>query len=322
MYGISIRELLEEHRSNLSLKLVAGRKGIDKRLVIGEVHRPGLALAGFIDLYTYDRLQVLGNTELFYLESLPEEERKGSIETIYQFDLPCVVITNGGEPFPEMVKISDEKGVPLLVTRFATTRFVHLFSFYLDDIFAPQVKLHGSLVDVYGVGLLFTGRSAMGKSEVALDLVERGHRLVADDVVAVTRRSNGVLMGTGIEGLRYHMEIRGLGIVDVKSTFGIRAIRKQKRIEVQVQLAEWDNSEDYERIGLEDNITSILGIEIPVVTVPIFPGKNITVITEVIALNHLLKLDGYHPAKEFNRKLIEIMESKETNLVLEGGQGT
>jgi len=312
MQGISIRELLERHRGNLALELVAGEKGIDRRLAVGEIHRPGLALAGFIELYTYDRLQVLGNTEFYYLESMSKKKRRESIETMYQFELPCVVVTNGNKPFPEMVELSDSRAIPLLVTRFATTKFVHLFSFYLDDVFAPQTQVHGTLVDVYGVGLLFTGRSAIGKSEVALDLVERGHRLVADDIVIITRRSNGILVGTGMEGLRYHMEIRGVGIVDVRSTFGIRAIRRQKRIEVQVQLVEWDDKEDYERIGLEDKVTSILGIEIPLVAVPIFPGKNITVIIEVIALNHLLKLNGYHPAKEFNRKLIEIMASKKS----------
>ncbi len=310
MQGISIGELLKGHKGNLALELIAGEKGLDKRLAMGEIHRPGLALTGFIDLYTYDRLQVLGNTEFFYLDSLSEKKRKESIETIYQFDLPCVVITNGKEPFPEMVRLSNSKRVPLLATRFATTKFVHLFTLYLDDVFAPQEKIHGSLVDVYGVGLLFTGRSAIGKSEIALDLVERGHRLVADDVVVITRRSNGVLMGTGVEKLRYHMEIRGVGIVDVKSTFGIRAIRGQKRVEVQVQLVEWDDNEDYNRIGLDDKITSILVKQMPLDTITIYPGKNITVITEVIALNHLLKLNGYHPAREFNRKLIEMMEAK------------
>ncbi|HTM58480.1 MAG TPA: HPr(Ser) kinase/phosphatase, partial [Candidatus Udaeobacter sp.] len=182
---------------------------------------------------------------------------------------------------------------------------------YLDLMFAPQTSVHGSLVDVYGVGLLFTGASGIGKSECALDLVERGHRLVADDVVTITRRHGDVLIGSGNQLLRHHMEIRGLGIIDVQAIFGIRSIRLQKRVEVEVNLREWSASEDYERVGLDDRKTAILGVEIPLVQVPITPGKNITVIAEVIALNYLVKVTGgYSPAERLNQHLIEIMKRK------------
>ena len=178
-------------------------------------------------------------------------------------------------------------------------------------MFAPEISVHGSLVDVYGCGLLFTGRSAIGKSETALDLVERGHRLVADDVVTITRRHGDVLIGSGNQLLRHHMEIRGLGIIDVQAVFGIRAIRLQKRVEVEVNLAEWSSEEDYERVGLDERKTTHLGVEIPYVQVPITPGKNITVIAEVIALNYLVKVyGGYSPAERLNRHLIELMKRK------------
>ena len=311
MKEMSIRTLLDQHGRRLALKLVAGENGLDeRRLINSEVHRPGLALAGFVDLYTYNRAQVLGNTEMLYLSTLPHDEQREALETIYQFDLPCVMVTDGNDALPMMRELSDRYRIPLLTSRFATTKFVHLMNLYLDDFFASQVRIHGSLVDVYGVGLLFTGQSGIGKSEIALDLVERGHRLVSDDIVTVTRKAQGILVGSGEEMFRNHMELRGVGIVDVRSMFGIRAIRLRKRIEVEVHLVVWDESFDYERIGLEDRMSLILDVEIPVVTLPIYPGKNITVISEVIALNHLLKIHGYHPAKDFNRQLMERMRRK------------
>lgn len=308
--GISVGEFLEENGQKLALELLAGKDGLDRQITDDEIHRPGLALAGFVELYTFDRIQVLGNTELLYLAKLSESEMREALETIYQFDLPCVVVTNDRQPPPAMFELSDQTKIPLLKTRFATTKFVHLFSLYADEIFAPRISIHGTLVDVYGIGLLFTGRSAIGKSEIALDLVERGHRLVADDVVIISRLAHGILVGTGSDIIRNYMEIRGIGIVDVRNMFGIRAIRRQKRIEVEVQLVDWDDSGGYERIGLEDQLTTILDVEVPVVTVPIYPGKNITVIAEVIALTHLLKISGYHPAKEFNKRLIDLMKRK------------
>jgi HPr kinase/phosphorylase len=193
----------------------------------------------------------------------------------------------------------------------STTPFIHSLTLYLDHMFAPQSTVHGSLVDVYGVGLLVTGRSGIGKSETALDLVERGHRLVADDVVTITKRHGDVLIGSGNQLLRHHMEIRGIGIIDVQSIFGVRAIRLQKRVEVEIHLKEWLREEEYERVGLDERKTPILDVEIPRVEVPIFPGKNVTVIAEVVALNYLIKAyGGYSPAERLNQHLIELMKRK------------
>ena len=310
MPTMSIAQWMQDFGANLALQVVGGRSGLDRQITSSEIHRPGLALTGFVGLFTFDRVQVLGNTEILYLAGLTEEDRCSSLEVIYQFDVPCVVITDDNAAPEAITQLADAKGIPLLLTRFSTTKFAHLFALYVDDAFAPRTTLHGSLVDVYGMGLLFIGRSAIGKSEVALDLVERGHRLVADDVVIVSRKMQGFLVGTGPEILRNHMEIRGLGILDVRNMFGIRAVRVQKRIEVVVKLVEWDDALDYERTGLEGHYASILDVEIPLVTVPIYPGKNITVIAEAIALNHQLKIHGYHMATEFSKRQMEFMRQK------------
>ena len=310
MPQISIGKMLEDYGDQLSLSSVAGQEGIGNALSTSDVHRPGLALAGFLGLFTFDRVQVMGNTEMLYLSSLAPDVCRQTLETIFQFDIPCMVITDGNEVLPVMVELSNARHIPLLTTPFATTKFAHLFSYYLDDVFAPRTAIHGSLVDVYGIGLLFVGASGIGKSEIAVDLVERGHRLVADDVVLVSRKLQGIVVGSSGETLRDHIEIRGLGILNIRNMFGVRAVRMQKRIEVVVKLIKWDETAAYDRIGLDEDWVSILDLEVPQVTVPIYPGKNITVIAETIALNYQLKIQGYHTAQEFNRRLVERMKNK------------
>ena len=311
MSEISIRSLLESYGQQLGLRLRAGDKGLDQTISSSDVQRPALALTGFVDYFTVNLVQILGNIEIQYLRSLSKEKRRAALEIIYQFKLPCVVVTGKGGIVAELKPLAERYNIPLLSSEFETTRFIHLLHFYLDDFFAPQVTLHGTLVDVYGIGLLFTGRSGIGKSEVGLDLVERGHRLVADDTVIITRKSHGFLMGDCPDILQDHMEIRGIGVINVKRMFGVRGVRRQKRVEVMVRLVDWNENAEYERIGLEDTTHVILGVEIPEITVPLFPGKNITVIGETIALNHLLRLDGYHPAREFNGRLVDLMRRKQ-----------
>ncbi len=310
MDSITVGEAIELFGERLDLTLEAGSEGLSNELVSSDVHRPGLALSGFVGLFTFDRAQVFGNTEMLYILSLPKERQPEVLETVYQFDIPTVILTDGNEVLPALKRLSEERNIPLLTTSYSTTKFAHLFSLYLDDVFAPHTALHGSLVDVYGIGLLLMGRSGIGKSEIALDLVERGHRLVADDVVLVSRKLQGLLVGTSGETLRDHMEIRGLGILDVRSMFGVRATRLQKRVEVIVKLVEWNESTGFDRIGLEEDWVSILDVEVPQVTVPIYPGKNITVIAEAIAMNYQLKIQGHHTAHEFNRRLVDRMKQK------------
>jgi HPr kinase/phosphorylase len=218
-----------------------------------------------------------------------------------------VIVAKGLDPPARMLELASEKQVPVLRTPMSTTPFIHELTVYLDNLFAQETSLHGSLMDVYGVGLLFTGASGIGKSECALDLVERGHRLVADDVVRIRKRHEGILIGMASDLLRHHMEIRGLGIIDVQAIFGIRAIRGQKRVEVEVHLKEWEDTEQYERTGLDEKTSTILGVQIPLVIVPIVPGKNLTVIAEVIALNYLVKAYGYNPAERLNDQLRDLL---------------
>ena len=255
-----------------------------------------------MDLYTFDRPQILGNTELLYLNNLNSADRMEALEIIYQFDLPCVILTNGFEGWSEQIELANRHSIPLLRTNLSTARFVHQFVTILDEFFAPRKALHGTMVDVYGVGLLLAGQSGIGKSEIALDLVERGHRLVADDVVHVFRQKS-ILQAEASPVLGQKMEIRGIGIIDVEKLFGIRAIRKVKRLEVILNLVKWDEREAYERVGLEDDSKCILDVAVPMIHLPIFPGKNITVIAETIAMNYLLRLQGYSAAKELDIKL-------------------
>lgn len=304
---MEIDTLLKEYGRRLGLRLLAGEGGMDRSINSSDVHRPGLTLTGFVEVFTFDLVQILGNHELEYLRSLPPDRRLQALEIIYQFELPCVIVTGRGRLLPELRRLADKYGIPLLRSEFDTTKFIHLLHFYLDDHFAPQVTLHGTLVDVHGVGLLVMGRSAIGKSEVGLDLVERGHRLVADDTVIITRQSHGLLMGRPPRLLQDHIEIRGIGIVDVKRLFGVGGTRRQKRVEVVLTLVDWEDDLDYERTGIEDRAFTILGVEVPEIIVPIYPGKNITVIAETIAFNYLLRIDGYHAAQEFNKRLIRQM---------------
>ncbi len=304
MNEISVEEMLHKFGRRLGLELVAGEEGLSRLVLQADTHRPGLALAGFVEVFNYDMIQVLGNHEIEYLRSLPKQRRSESLHIIYQFNMPCVIVTGRGRLLPELRDFANRCDIPLLRSQFDTTQFSHLLHFYLDGVFAPKVTLHGTLLDVNGIGLLFTGRSGIGKSEVGLDLVERGHRLVADDTVIVTRQTQGMLIGNSPEVLQDHMEIRGIGIVNIKKMFGVRGARRQKRVEVMVNLVDWDEKYEYERVGLDDKVKIILGVEIPEITVPLVPGKNITVIAETIALNHLLRIDGDHPAREFNSRLL------------------
>ena len=311
MKSLGVARLYEDQREDLQLELLTESLASRTEITLSDINRPGMALMGFIENFLPERIQILAQTELTYLATLPPAGVQEAIDRLLQFTVPLIVVCKGLEVPPYLIKRANESSVPVLRSPQSTTPFIHSLTSYLDHMFAPTVSVHGSLVDVYGCGLLFTGRSAIGKSETALDLVERGHRLVADDVVTITRHHGDVLIGSGNQLLRHHMEIRGLGIIDVQSVFGIRSIRLQKRVEVEVNLREWSNDEDYERVGLDEKKTNILGVGIPLVQVPITPGKNITVIGEVIALNYLVKVyGGMSPAEKLNQHMLEVMKRK------------
>lgn len=291
-------------------KLTEGLKGLDRVIKDKHIHRPGLALAGYTGLFTYDRIQILGNTEMRYLRQLPPAKRTKLLKKFFSFEIPCICLTFNNKPSEEFLDLANKHNIPVFITPLETTKFAYFINDFLDDQFSAQIALHGSFVDVYGVGLFFHGRSGIGKSEIALDLVERGHRLVADDVVMVSKKADGILMGTGTDLVKHFMEIRGLGVIDVRAVFGIRAIRFQKRVEVIVNLEEWDSKRYYTRTGLDNETIEILGVEIPFIRLPIFPGKNITVISEIIALNYLSKHYGFDPAKALAEKLEQAIKDK------------
>ena len=305
----TVARLLELLRDTLQLELIGDDAGLRREITSAEVSSPGLVLAGFTDRFPANRMQVFGETEIAYLASLPAEQRRHVLDLFFSFDVPCVIVTKGLEILPEMLEIASRRGVAILRSALKTTEFYRRVRPALDEEFAITTTLHGSLADVYGVGLLFMGRSGIGKSECVLDLVERGHRLVADDLVIATRRGNDIIIGRGHELQRHHMEIRGVGVIDIPSVFGIRAVRQQKRIEVVVHLEHWERADNVDRTGLDGASMTILDVEIPRVTIPLNPGKNITVVAEVIAMNHLLRYSGIDPAEAFNQRLLGRMRA-------------
>lgn len=313
MSSITVQKIFDARNRDLELSLLNGDDAGMKKVVHNPaLHRPGLALTGFFERFASKRIQILGETEMAYVNRLTADRLQEISDELFGYDVPVVIITKSITPPKQFIEAADRCLTAVFSSRLTTAELVARLSAYLDHIFAPSINVHGTLVDVYGVGLLYTGKSGIGKSEVALDLVERGHRLVADDVVKITRMAPDVIIGTGSELLGHHMEIRGVGIIDIEELFGIRAIRMQKRIEVEVNLTLWSETEDYERLGIEDRLTSVLGVQIPLVKVPISPGKNITVISEVIAMNHMLKVYGENSAMEFTKKLSQRLSRQST----------
>jgi len=308
--GFKVGRVLELMRDALQLELVGDDVGLDREITSSEVSSPGLVLAGYTDRFPGNRVQVFGETEMTYLASLPADRREHVLDQFFSFPVPCIVVTKGQQIPPDMQGIARRHGVPVFRSALSTSEFYRRVKPAIAEEFAPTATLHGSLADVYGVGLLFVGQSGIGKSECVLDLVERGHRLVADDLVIASRRGNDIIIGRGHELQRHHMEIRGVGVIDIPSIFGIRAVRQQKRIEVVVQLEEWDKAaESVDRTGLDGATTTILDVEIPRAIIPLNPGKNITVVAEVVAMNHLLRYSGVNAAEAFNQRLLGRMRA-------------
>lgn len=307
MKKLTVRDFVQQRQESLSLELLTGDAGLDRVIEEPNLSSPGLVLSGYAARLPHGRLQVLGETEVTFITSLPPDRLRRTLDAFFGLDIPAVIVSKGLDIPVAMVEAAREREVPLIRSTLKTGELYRRTQSYLEEHFAPSTTVHGSLADVYGVGLLFVGRSGIGKSECVLDLVERGHRLVADDVVHITRRGNDILIGRGHELQRHHMEIRGVGIIDIPALFGIRAIRQQKRIEVVVQLEEWNDRAYYDRTGLVAEEVDILGVKVPKVVIPLNPGKNITVISEVVAMNHLLKYAGVHTAALFNQRLQEAM---------------
>jgi len=294
--------LLDEAGEPAQLLLVAGGGGLDNVINRTDVQKPGLALTGFLEYVHPGVIQVLGKPEITYLSERPATERTRILSQLCRQGGTCFVIAAGLEPPEELITEAERQEVPLLRTDLPTAPTVDYLTRYLEDRLAPRSVIHAVLMDIYGLGVLLLGDSGVGKSECALDLVVRGHRLISDDVVEIRRRRE-VLIGTGPELTRYHMELRGVGIINVKDLFGVAAVRMSKHVEYVIKLDPWKTEKRYDRLGLDEKSYEILGIELPYVEMPVGPGRNLSVLIEVAARNHLLKLKGYHPARELARML-------------------
>jgi HPr kinase/phosphorylase len=303
----NVSDLLRLHGAELKLSL--RNKFFDSQITSVDLHRPGLALTGFFGDYASEHIQLLGHTEWNYLESVGEEQRHLIFSRLTGYESPLWILTHGLNPHEEFVNMCATVKTSLVVTELPTVNFARPLQRYLENHFAHKIFLHGSMVDIFGVGVLFIGESGIGKSECVLDLVERGHCLVSDDAIDL-RRVGDLIFGTGKAGFNNYIEIRGLGIVDIRSMFGVRSVRAEKRLDIILELQKWDSSEQYNRTGLDSITNKILGLDIPHVVIPILPGKNIAVISEVVAMDHLLKKEGINSSKDINEVLLAQIRQK------------
>ena len=311
MTYITVKDFYREQKDNFELQFISGQDGADLRKIsVPDINRPGLAISGFLDYFAHERVQVLGLTELSYLKKMTPVQKEKIFKKLLSFKVPCFIISRRLACPKELLNESVKRGVPVLSTKMMTTKLVSELLLYLEDKLAPQSTMHGVLVDIYGIGVLILGKSGLGKSECALELVSHGHRLIADDVVEIKRTTEKTLIGSGSEIIKHHMEIRGLGIIDVKNLFGVRAVRDRIRIELVVQLEEWDDSKDYDRLGLDEEGYEILGTNISKIVLPLRPGRSSAVFLEVAAMNQRLKKMGHHTAREFNQRIQERMINK------------
>jgi HPr kinase/phosphorylase len=309
--AITVGELLE--RTELEVSAVAGQTGLDRIVTVPRIQKPGLALTGWHEQLHPHRVVVLGGTEVDYLRD-HEPARQLGIATLLESDPACVVVCRGLTAPDELFAAAGQRGVPVLVSQLPTADFISAVTSWMADRLAPSTDMHGVLLDVLGIGVLLLGKSGIGKSETALDLVVRGHRLVADDVIKIRRQGSHVVgRGAGIIG--HHMEIRGLGIINVKDLFGISAVRDTKKIELVVELREWTEGEEYDRLGFDDRCERILDVAVPAVQLPVRPGRNLATLIEVAARNQLLKLQGTHSARAFRDQLHEAMEAQSESTV-------
>ena len=311
---------LKEHNS-LNLTCIAGRRGLVREINIPDINRPGLALTGFFDSFAHNRIQVFGQGEAAYVRKLDKDGTSETILAMFEYSIPCCIFTHALAPGAMFSEIAEKAQCPILQTDLTTTEFSARLMRILTEIFAPRQSIHGVLVEVYGLGILILGDSGVGKSETALELITHGHRLVADDVVNIHRANGNLLMGTGANKIiAHHMEIRGMGIINVTHLFGISAIRDRKEIQLVVKLEEWDAKKSYDRIGIEDQYTEFLGVKVPVLEIPVKPGRNIPIIIETAAMNERLKTMGYNAAKEFNKNILRWIESDTAKAVYFGSE--
>jgi len=313
---LTIQHLFNDCVKELELSVLTGAEHMGRVVATPELNRPGLAFAGFYEVFAWDRIQILGNTEISYLESLLPDERKQRLHDTMQYQFPCVIITNGNPVSQDIVECAEKHGTPLLRTELPTTRLVGMLTAYLERFFAPMANVHGNLLDVFGMGVLIMGSSGVGKSECALELIERGHRLVADDQVIIRRLSKEELIGRSSDVLKYHMEIRGLGILNLELLFGVASVVEEKRIELVVWLEKWNDDVNYERLGIDEEEHTIFDVRIPKYKIPVQPGRNISIMVEMAALTQRLKSSGINPAQLMNDSLIARMSGQKPSRII------
>jgi HPr kinase/phosphorylase len=303
-----VAELLDAAAEALKLDLAAGRAGLDRRVHLPRVQRPGLALTGYTDYIRYGRVQIVGSSEVGYLRKLAPRRRSAILAKLCRCRITCFVVTKGLVPPTELLSAAEARGTPVLTTPLESTAFIKLLSAFLEERLATRLHLHSVLLDVFGLGVLILGESGIGKSECALDLIDRGHRLVADDVVEI-KRMGDVLVGVSPDLTRFHMELRGLGVLNIKDLYGVSSMRLSKRVELVMQLERWEAGKEYDRLGLRDETFLILGVEVPLVRIAVAPGRNIALLVEVAARNQLLREGGYDAARRFVERVDELVAS-------------
>ncbi len=298
---VRVSELVQQFH----LEVAAGENGLRRTIETDDLNRPGLEMAGYFTYYPAERAQILGRTEIAFLETLTVDVRRDRMERLCNEHTPCIIVARGMQPPAELLEVANARDIPVLRSNVATTILLSRITNFLEQRLAPSATIHGVLVDVYGVGMLITGGSGIGKSETALELVKRGHRLVADDAVEIRQTADNRLFGSAPDLIRHLLEIRGLGILNVMTLFGAGAVRNQKNISLVVRLENWEQGKQYDRLGLDEEMTKIIDTDIPLLTVPVRPGRNLAVILEVAAMNFRLKRMGLNAALQFTNKLTE-----------------
>jgi HPr kinase/phosphorylase len=305
-----VENLFYKHRDKLGLELIAGKNGMRRKILVPEAHRPGLSLSGYLKSHARKRILILGRVEIEFLRDLAPKVRIARLQPLLLAATPAVIVARRYRPPKELCDLCEEQQVPLFRSQMTTMNLLSTLTLLLTEEFAPSMSVHGTLVEVFGVGVLIQGDSSVGKSEAALGLIERGHRLISDDIVKVKKREGNYLEGCGAELTRHHMEIRGIGIINVANLYGAVCVRDNKSIDIAVKLENWDDHTFYDRAGLDEKYCDILGIKLPFHLLPVKPGRDVVLLLETIALNHRLKGMGYNSAQEFNAKLLHLMSLK------------
>src|SRR2546426_6167460 len=307
---VTVERFYTDHSSSLEMNLIAGASGLKRLIREPTVNRPGLVLSGFTRYFAFKRLQVIGNAEAYFLKSISADERRRRYKTFFSYKIPCVVFSRGLHPDKLLLKAAEEVEAPIFRCPFVTMKFINLATLALEMMFAPRGTDMGSMVDILGVGVIIRGESGIGKSECVLALIERGYSLVSDDVTRVTLVDGREVIGTSAELRRNHMEVRGIGIINVAAMFGVKSIRAEKRVDLVITMKAWSEVQDVDRLGMEEQFVRILGVDIPHITIPVRPGRDLARLIEVAAFQTKLKRSGYNPAKELNDRLISQMSRK------------